>query len=494
MTTGKSTLRFFWRLSAVLVVGCLLAAPTSAAVVGYWTFDSDTAGAGNAVANLVDSTFNGTQFGNVVISNDVPTQLAGGKSLDMTSGNTYVRINSSSKTQTGNGNWDGRYDNQLNTSMAISAWVKGLPNGSWEPYVSKKGESSHGYQLRRHSGTNDIGTTIRGTSAGDDLQGGGTNVADGQWHHAVMNWDGSTRSLYFDGSLIRADADSGTMGSPTNEFLVFGARDNPAGTIGAYSNVQMDDVAIYNQAITRYQGKALSEGADPINLPAPLPAVTPGTHWEMTVIRDGANNLGAAIQDLEDWWAGNGATNVTQKNTEVVNHEDSGGGGGSVRRPPRELFPGDQPGGENNFAIGAKGLLEIVQEGDYTFMVFGDDGSRFRLTDTSGWTASGIGSTIGTDDGFQVTGCCNDGLGQVHLTPGKYPTELIWNEQGGGAYVEVWAARGSYTSFDSQAFFLLGEAGTDALNMVHIPEPATLLVWSLLGALGLGAWRRRRAY
>jgi hypothetical protein len=324
---------------------------------------------------------------------------------------------------------------------------------------------------------------------GNDIGGGDVDAINiNQWRHVTWLYKDGVEQILVNGSTVAGPAARGALNNTTNILVGAVLPGN------RYYQGELDDVVIYEEAITGWQIYSLVNGGDPANLPTDaLPAVTPGMHWHMTVIRDGANSLGAAITDLETWWSNGGATNVTQEYTEVVYHEDPGQGGGTKRRGPRDPFPGDPAGAENNFAIGARGVLDIVEEGDYTFMVLGDDGSRFRLIGSDSWTASGIGSTIGTDDGFQVTGCCQDGLGQVHLAPGKYPTELIWNEKGGGAYVEVWAARGNYSAYSAEAFFLLGEAGLDALNMVHIPEPGTLLVWSLLGALGLAGWRRRRA-
>ncbi|NQT40808.1 MAG: LamG domain-containing protein [Planctomycetes bacterium] len=218
--------------------------------------------------------------------------------------------------------------------------------------------------------------------------------------------------------------------------------------------------------------------------------------WDVTVLRDGANNLGLAISQIEGHW--NGAqpgTNVATGNFATINLEDSDGGGGG-HGLPRDFFPGDAPGGEDNFAVGALAELRIDDPGTYTFMVYGDDGAQFRLLGSSDWSSTGNTGNTPITDGFQVTGCCQDVFGIVDLEAGTYPVEFIWNEVGGGAYVGVWGAFGAHTSFDANVFQLLGENTREVitpagLELVGVPEPSSIVLM-ILGGLGLLAVARRR--
>jgi hypothetical protein len=133
-------------------------------------------------------------------------------------------------------------------------------------------------------------------------------------------------------------------------------------------------------------------------------------------------------------------------------------------------FPGNLIGvDEEFFALGARAQLEITEANDYSFLVLGDDGSRFRIKGSSGWTVSGIASAL--PSGFQVNGCCADAIGQVYLLPGTYDIELLFNEIGGAAYVGLWGAAGFHNIFDPE-FRLLGrtppvtEANNSTLNLV----------------------------
>ena len=68
---------------------------------------------------------------------------------------------------------------------------------------------------------------------------------------------------------------------------------------------------------------------------------------------------------------------------------------------------------------------------------------------------------------------------------------MLWHERGGAAYVQLFAAPGNLTTFDPSVFALVGDIYNGGLGLIA-PEPAAMLVWSLLAGLGIGLrWRRR---
>lgn len=183
--------------------------------------------------------------------------------------------------------------------------------------------------------------------------------------------------------------------------------------------------------------------------------IVPEPGFQVTVIRDGATTLAEAIADLTGHWNGTSpGVSVKTDTPAVINYHDPERGGSGGHGLPPYPFPGNEPGNDEHFALGAKASLHINTPGIYTFAVFGDDGSRFRIPGTTGWTASGIARAL--SDGVQVDGCCADGLGQVYLAAGDYQVELIWHEYEGEANLSLWGAWGLHRAFDAGAFSLVG--------------------------------------
>lgn len=226
------------------------------ALIGYWDFEGDLDESSGFQA---DGVHDGVAVGMISYSTG-PTGF--GQALDLTNGTSAVRVLNTSLTAT-DGNYQNTYDNDINSGpFTIAMWVRGLPDGSWEPYISKKGEQNHGYQIRRRQNGQNLTFTARGTAGADDPNGGSTTWNTGNWHHVTGVFDGAgNRLLYIDGVLdsssITDGSDTGSIGSPTNEFLVFGGRDNGDNTVTNFSGVELDEIRIYDEALTQAQISAL---------------------------------------------------------------------------------------------------------------------------------------------------------------------------------------------------------------------------------------------
>ncbi len=230
-----------------------LAASAHGALVGYWTFDDDT------INDSSGSGFHGTLLGGGY-SSDVPAALGGGRSLNLTGGNHYAIIDAAGAEP----------GLDLLRGATVSAWMKGFPTATWSPLVSKRGESNQGWQLRRHGNDNEASWTTRGTGTED--QRGTTNINNANWKHLLGTYNGWFKSLYVDGVLESRALVTGNIAN-TDSLVVFGARDNSGGgspDVGNFSQIMMDNVAIYNTGVTANQAAYLAAGGDPTNLPAPV--------------------------------------------------------------------------------------------------------------------------------------------------------------------------------------------------------------------------------
>ena len=89
--------------------------------------------------------------------------------------------------------------------------------------------------------------------SGCSVSVGTDNVPDdGNWHHVLMTWDNTNLSYYLDGKFVTSVADSGAVSSGRGSYL--GVGDSGA-TLQDYFNGQIDDIKIYNYALTAQQIK-----------------------------------------------------------------------------------------------------------------------------------------------------------------------------------------------------------------------------------------------
>jgi len=177
---------------------------------------------------------------------------------------------------------------------------------------------------------------------------------------------------------------------------------------------------------------------------------------------------------------------------------------------PVATFPGDTTFDDNNFGGFASTTLTLAAAdgGRYTFMVFTDDDSRFRIL-LGGVPVPLVGNTTGDmfdsdgvngNDTFGTNGCCFDQFGHYDLVGGQtYTIEAAFHEGGGGAGFFIYGTQGDRDNFDPNAFQLVGENVTGntwdtnvPAGLILVPEPGSISVLGL-AAVGLLARRRQRS-
>jgi hypothetical protein len=198
------------------------------------------------------------QSGSTVWDSDVPASAPPGSySLAFTGAGLQV-----SNSATVDAGYVSTFDGTINNGMTVMCWAKGWP-GQWNPWVSKYGDNSIGWQLRRDSTTNYACWTTRNAS------GGGDSIAshfsnDGQWHHYAGTYDRATgiKYLYVDGVLVARQTGVGAINlaiGASASHVMIGARDQ-AGTIGNQLTGKVYDVRIYNYALPQYQVASVGKG------------------------------------------------------------------------------------------------------------------------------------------------------------------------------------------------------------------------------------------
>ena len=139
---------------------------------------------------------------------------------------------------------------------------------------------------------------------------------------------------------------------------------------------------------------------------------------------------------------------VYAENAPVINYYNTGS---SANYGNDRTFPGLTMGvDQDNYVIEATATITIPAPGNWTFGVNSDDG--FMLT-VGGFTMSypdprGPGDTLQTFN-FPAAG--------------DYPLDLIFYECGGGSEVELFAAQGSFSSWNSTNFRLVGDVANGGL-------------------------------
>lgn len=148
----------------------------------------------------------------------------------------------------------------ITDKFTISVWIKSTSTGSIRSIVNKYDETN-GYLFRMYSAG---AVTLSGRDGSGDYissGAGSSDVNDGLWHHLIGKVDVNTWQLWVDG-IMKASytSPSVTANFACDEPLVFGY--SPIGDLQSpdwYFNGKIDDVAIYNRALSSNEIDLLKE-------------------------------------------------------------------------------------------------------------------------------------------------------------------------------------------------------------------------------------------
>ncbi len=312
-------------------------------LVAWWKLDEAD---GNDVADSSGNGRVGRLFGNP------QWRPAGGKvggALELDGYGDYVEISNESA-----------FD--ITGAITVAAWIKvNRFEKRWQTIVAK-GDSSWRLQRTAMEDTLAFHCTGIESISGEWPQGieGKKSVNDGEWHHVVGVYDGSTVSLYLDGVLDNSGQAYGAI--QTNDFAV-NIGENSEQIVREWNGL-IDEVCIIAGAIDANMVNAFYSGKDPMAVAEEAKTVTPAQIQE---------KQSQARNKLVAWWKFENNTN-----------ESAGANPGTARGNPTYVA------GKFGQAISLDGD-DYVDCGKPSLLDFG----------TGNWTVSAWIKTTqsGTDDG-----------------------------------------------------------------------------------------------
>ena len=221
-------------------------------LVGYWSFDEGT---GQIAYDNSDNNNDGTLGGTSSIETSDPVWTTPtsspsqrgvkGNALNFDGEDDYVDCGSDESVKPNH--------------ISISVWLRlrFVPDTS-NRIVSKWWDgSSRSYELFINTGSVDTSTLYFYVSTDGNIPDTSCyhsfSAYHGLWTHVVATYDGSIQRLYFNGVEVASNSGESGNINPNNADLIIGAqpRDaNPTETFLHYFNGAIDEVRIYNRALS----------------------------------------------------------------------------------------------------------------------------------------------------------------------------------------------------------------------------------------------------
>ena len=225
--------------------------------------------------------------GGIIASPTAPPAFSNTYSVDFDGTNDYVDLGTSSSLNP-------------SSSLTLSTWIylNGSGTGSLPTiYSSSKDSAGSAGGIALAYTASKIRFYLDTTgSSGWVYAETDSSPNTGQWYHVLGTWNGSTVTLYVNGSAQTTTASASTIGYNT---------DFPA-TIGRYSSNYfqglVDEVALFNTALSSSDITAIYNSG----VPADISSLNPVGWWRMGDI---ANGTGTTITDQ-----GSGGNNGTLTN------------------------------------------------------------------------------------------------------------------------------------------------------------------------------------
>lgn len=244
---------------AILGFALLPCVPAHASLLAYWNMDS-TSGTTTTAADQ-----SGNNLTAVLVGDATRTAGRFGQAVSLSgTSSPYVNCGSDAKLDLGTNDY------------TMSFWFKGAPKSDWRWLLSYNGmgsaldpalvittiyvpeaEVGPGSRLRVSQGSwcTDVNAAWRYTVKLDSSE---------DWYHVALTRSGTTLTEYVNGASIFSTPTNPSVGLVLNADLLLG------NCGGNYFSGAMDDVAIWNQALSAGQIAALADGSQsPLTIPEP---------------------------------------------------------------------------------------------------------------------------------------------------------------------------------------------------------------------------------
>ncbi|MDP3941794.1 MAG: LamG-like jellyroll fold domain-containing protein [bacterium] len=130
--------------------------------------------------------------------------------------------------------------------ITISAWIK--TTSSTEQYIAERSNSSFYFSTGSAGASGKVCFYLAVASA--NWLCSSNRVDNGSWHHVAGTYDGTNKIIYIDGTNAASIAGSGDINPAPSSVINIGVRNN-AGVYIYYFTGQIDEVSIFNQALSQ---------------------------------------------------------------------------------------------------------------------------------------------------------------------------------------------------------------------------------------------------